>query len=167
MNFSICTYNCCSLNKNIEVVRELTGEEHSIIFLQETLITEDKLGNLHFIDENYEVVGSGSVYSERALESNAGRSEGGLACLWKRSAPFKVQKVIIEKNFIVMSLLINGVTIVFVNVYIRSDLGEVRTLNDYLESLMRLEILIESLKFDSIFFIGDFNADPSCGRAFG
>ena len=71
-------------------------------FLQETLITEDELGNLHFIDENYEVVGPGSVYSERALESNAGRSEGGLACLWRRSAPFKVQKVIIEKNFIVI-----------------------------------------------------------------
>ena len=77
----------------------------ALFFLQETLITEEKLGNLHF-------------YSERALESNAGRSEGGLACLWKRSAPFKVQKVIIEKNFIVMPLLINGITIVFVNVYI-------------------------------------------------
>ena len=125
------------------------------------------VGNLHFIDENYEVVGSGSVYSERAFESNAGRSEWGLACLWKRSASFKVQKVIIGKNFIVMSLLINGITIVFVNVYIKSDLGEVRTLNDYLESLIRIEILIESLTFDSIFFIGDFNADPLYGRAFG
>ena len=40
-------------------------------------------------------------------------------------------------------------------------------MNDYLESLIRLEILIESLKFDSIFFIGDFNADPLCERAFG
>ena len=79
MNFSKCTYNCCSLNKNIDVVRELTGDKHSIIILQETLITKDKLGNLYFIDENYEVVGSGSVYSERALESNVGRSEGGFA----------------------------------------------------------------------------------------
>ena len=136
-------------------------------FLQETLITEDKPSNLHFIDKNYEVVRSGSVYSERALESNARTSEEGLACLWKRSALFKVQKVIIEKSFIVMSLLINGLTIVFVNVYIKSDLGEVRTLNDYLELLIRLEILIESLKFDSTIFICDFNADPLRGRAFG
>ena len=66
-----------------------------------------------------------------------------------------------------MSLLINGITIVFVIVYVKSDLEEVHTLNDYLESLIRLEILIESLKFDSIFFIGDFNADHLCWRAFG
>ena len=126
-----------------------------------------KLGELQFIDENYEVVGSGSVYSEKALESNAGRSEGGLACLWLKDAPFKVEKVIIEKNFVIMSLIINSVVIVFVNVYIRSDIWEIRTLNDYLESLNELENVIGTMRFDSIFFIGDFNADPSSGRAWG
>ena len=165
MDFSICSYNCCSLNKNIDIVRELSSNKFSLIFLQETLVTEAKLGDLQFIDENYEIVGSGSVYSERALESNAGRSEGGLACLWLKKAPFKVEKVTIERNFVIMSVIINSVTIIFVNVYIRSDLWEIHTLNDYLESLSELENIIDSTKFDSIFFIGDFNADPSSGRA--
>ena len=65
-----------------------------------------------------------------------------------------------------MSILINGITIIVVNVYIRSDLGDVHSLNDYLESLIGLETLIESFKFDSIFFVGDFNADPFSGRSY-
>ena len=55
--------------------------------------------------------------------------------------------------------------IVLVNVYIRSDIWETRTLNDYLEALSQLEHIVASMRFDSIYFIGDFNADPLKGRA--
>ena len=67
MVFSICSYNCCSLNKNIDVVRELTDEKYDIIFLQETLVTEERMGELQFIDENYEVAGVCSVFSDKVL----------------------------------------------------------------------------------------------------
>ena len=52
-----------------------------------------------------------------------------------------------------------------VNVYIKSDLWEARTHNDYLNYLSQLEHLITSFNFDSIYFLGDFNADPFNGRA--
>ena len=165
MNFSICTYNCCSLNKNIDVVRELANERYDLIFLQETLVTEDRMGELQFIDENYEVVGVCSVFSDKALETNAGRSEGGLACLWRKDSLFRVVKITIEKDFIILSLEIDSLIIVLVNVYIRSDIWETQTLNNYLESLCQLGNIISSTKFDSIFFMGDFNADPFSGRA--
>ena len=48
--------------------------------------------------------------------------------------------------------------------YIKSDLWEVRTLESYLEYLNQLDLLI-STPFESVFFIGDFNADPYTGRA--
>ena len=72
MDLTVCSYDCCSLNKNVEVVRQLANKGYDILFLQETMITEDRLGDLDFIDENYEVVGSASVYSEKALESTEG-----------------------------------------------------------------------------------------------
>ena len=165
MNFSICSYNCCSLNKNIDVIRELTNEQYDLIFLQETLVTEDRMGELQFIDENYEAVGVCSVFSDIALETNAGRSEGGLACLWRKGSPFTIIEIITEKDFIVLSLEINSLIVVLVNVYIRSDIWETRTLNNYLESLCQLGNIISSTRFDSIFFMGDFNADPFSGRA--
>ena len=53
----ICTLNCCSLKKNIDLVRELTSYGYDFIFLQETFVTDDKLGILDFISEEYDCVG--------------------------------------------------------------------------------------------------------------
>ena len=83
MDVSICSYNCCSLRKNIDIVRNLTEKKYDIIFLQETFVTEEKLGQLDYIDENYESAGVGAVYSERCLASMAGCPKGGMACLWR------------------------------------------------------------------------------------
>ena len=52
-----------------------------------------------------------------------------------------------------------------VNVYLKSDLWEARTLSDYLEYLSELENLITRTRFDTVYIIGDFNIDPYTGRA--
>ena len=165
MSLKICTYNCCSLNKNIEMVRELTTERYDLILLQETFLTENRLGDLSFIDENYEVIGAPAIYSQKALESCAGRCEGGLACLWYREAPFIINSIEITKDYIVLSITHNNNVIVIVNVYVRSDICEARTLDDYLNTLSKLHNIIIDKSFDSIYFIRDFIADPSSGRA--
>ena len=105
----------------------LTGSGYDSIFLQETLVVENRLGELSFIDENYDVVGLSSVYSDKALKSNAGRSEGGPACLWRKDASYQIDKIIIENDYIIMSITTDSVVIVLVNVYIRSDIWEART----------------------------------------
>ena len=54
MDFSIlkmCSFNCCSLRKNIDMIRELASGEYDFIFLQETFVTDEKLGMFEFIDE--------------------------------------------------------------------------------------------------------------------
>ena len=70
-----------------------------------------------------------------------------------------------ENNCIGIQLIVGGHNILLVNVYIKSDLWEVRTLNAYLEYLSQLEYLITNTQFESVFFMGDFNADPYSGRA--
>ena len=165
MDLKLCTFNCCSLRKNVNLVRELCNKSFDIIFLQETLVTEDRLGDLAFINELYDYIGTGAHYSDKALASNAGRCEGGLACLWKRDGNFNINKIVTDDKFIVLQLQMGNKTILLVNVYIKSDLWEARTQNAYLECLSQLEHIIASFNFDSIYFLGDFNADPFNGRA--
>lgn len=83
----------------------------------------------------------------------------------EKNAPFKLEDIVIEKDYIVLSINVNSTIILLVNVYIRSDVWEISTLNQYLEALSNLEMIIESFKFNAIYFIGDFNADPFSGRA--
>ena len=78
----LCTFNCCSLRKNIDLVRGLADSRYDIIFLQETFITEEKLGELDFIDKNYNCVGAPATYSENVVKAGAGRPEGVGECLY-------------------------------------------------------------------------------------
>ena len=109
------------------------------------------------------MIGSASVYSEKAIESNSGRSEGGLACLWQKDSHFTVDRIITTTNYIVTSVRFGSLTLVMVNVYLRSDIWEVRTLNAYLDALSELENIVNSMRFDSIYLVGD----PFTGRAWG
>ena len=167
MNLKICNYNCCSLKKNIDLIRSLTEQSFDIIFLEETLLLSDSLGDLTHIDEQYENVGIGAIYSEKACTANRGRQEGGLACLWRRDSCFKVTKVLLEDIYIGIEITVGIHVVLLVNVYIKSDIWEARTLDAYLNYLSELENLITNSKFDSIYFLGDFNADPFSGRAWG
>ena len=161
----ICTFNCCSLRKNIDLVRELTSCHFDIIALQETFVVEEKIGQLDFIDENYECIGVGATYSEKVLTAGAGRPEGGMALLWKKNSHFKVNRVLLETNFMIFDIAVGSFNILLINVYMNSDVWEVITLEKYLQTLSSLESIIEDMDFDSIYFVGDFNADPISGRA--
>ena len=165
MDIKICSYNCCSLRKNIDIVRKLTDMNFDVIFLQETFVIDEKLGDLDYIDENYECVGVGAFYSEKSLLSVAGRPQGGMACLWRRDSPFVIDKVVINKNMCILSLSIGNLRTVLVNVYLNSDIWEIRTQTEYLENLNKMENVLVDYDFDQIYYLGDFNADPYVGRA--
>ena len=85
MDLKICSSNCCSLTKNIDIVRDLASQDYDLLFLQET--------------------------------------------------------------------------------FVKSDIWETQTLHDYLDTLSQLGNLVTELRYDSIYFIGDFNADPFSGRS--
>ena len=114
----ISTYNCCSLRKNIEVIRSIVVKKFDLIFLQETLITEDRLGDIAYIDDNYESVGSAAVYSEKSLKSYIGRYEENLLCMWRKDIHYKVKVLLLEANVIAIELLIGCNVLLLLNVYI-------------------------------------------------
>lgn len=164
-NLKLCSFNCCSLRKNIELIRELALCDYDFIFLQETFITDEKLDLLEFIDENYECIGVGATFSDNVLRSMAGRPEGGLAILWKKNSVFNINKITIERNLMFINVDILGINILLVNVYIKSISWEASSLLIYLESLSVLQDYIDNNAFDSVYLVGDFNADPFSGKA--
>ena len=74
-----------------------------VVFLQETYVTDEKLGDLDYIDEHYESIGVGAFYSEACLSSGAGRPQGGMACLWRRDSCFIIDKVVMNPNMCILS----------------------------------------------------------------
>ena len=162
---NICSYNCCSLLKNIEVVRKLTTQNFDIIMLQETFVVENMMWKLDYIDEEYDSVGVSAKLSERAKVAMAGRPEGGMAILLRKKSYINIRSTIIHDNFVVVNITIFNLNIALVNVYIKSDLWEAVTLQQYLQTLSELGTIIRDINFDLIYFIGDFNADPHSGRA--
>ena len=117
LNLKLCSFNCCSLQKNIDIVRELTRSNYDIILLQETLVIEDKIGILDYIDEKYECIGVPAIYSDKVLCSNAGRPEGGMAIMWKSASKFRVNKVVFENNIMIFNFSVGKENVVIVNVY--------------------------------------------------
>ena len=165
IQLKISSFNCCSLRKNIELIRRLTLLNYYFIFLQETFVVEDKLGILDYIDEQYECIGVGATLSEKSLVSMAGRPEGGLAVLWKKDSYFKIKEISLRNNFIFLNINIGNLNCVLVNVYLHSVSWDLTSVDNYLESLSELKDFMDSNVYDSIYFFGDFNADPFSGRA--
>ena len=118
-----------------------------------------------FDDDHYQNIGVGAKLSQKSLVSMAGRPEGGMVCLWKTDAVFNIDKVVLENNICVLCLGINDKKILLVNVYMNSDIWESTTLANYLDSLSKLEEILSDFNFDSVYMLGDFNADPFSGRA--
>ena len=167
MEIKISSYNCCSLRKNIDIVRKLTDSKYDIVFLQETFLIDDKLGDLDYVDEHYESIGVGAYFSERSLSSVAGRPQGGMGCLWRREADFAIDKVVLDQNMCILCLSYGNSKNILVNVYLNSDVWEIRTQTEYLENLNKMENILSDYVFDQIYFTGDFNSDPFIGRAWG
>ena len=165
MDVSICSYNCCSVKKNIDIIRELTNKKVDIIFLQETFLLNDNLSHLEYVDENYFAVGVGATYSESAIVNVNGRPSGGMAILWRKNVHFDIKLKSLDKDFMVIDVIVGLNKFTLVNLYIRSDLGDVLSYNNYLENLHELENIIDISNTENILFFGDFNADPHHGRA--
>ena len=124
--------------------------------MQETFQTDDKLGILDFIDEEYDSVDVGARYSDKAVASMAGRPEGGLALLWRKDLHLNINIISTEKNVLIFNVTINGFNLVFIYVYQNSDLWKVSTQKQYLEDLNKLDWYIHDLQYDKKNFTWGF-----------
>ena len=80
MSLKIVSYNCQSVNTNLDIIKLLL-QNCDILLLQETLLTENNSNLLGGISQNFNYAYTPSV---RKPGTFVGRSSGGLAILWKK-----------------------------------------------------------------------------------
>ena len=81
MALRVITYNCCSIRKKIDIVKDLLNK-CDILLLQETLISSCQLDYVSNINNDFASVHLPSY--EPYLTGNEGRLSGGLSIFWKK-----------------------------------------------------------------------------------
>ena len=76
--FKVYTYNCYSIRKNIDIVREILRKDIDFLFLQETLVPDEKLAILDYIDKNYDSINVDATFYDNSILNCTRLAIGGL-----------------------------------------------------------------------------------------
>ena len=89
MELNISSYNCCSIRKRIDPVRDML-KSNDILLCQEIILLEEDCDMLRQLDEEFDVFYVPSKPPERLGE---GRPVGGLASFYRKSSNFNVESI--------------------------------------------------------------------------
>lgn len=82
MDLKCASFNCHSIRRNCEIVKNLMTDHH-IILLQETMLYESDTGFLSRLCDDFEYAAAPSVTNFNL--DIQGRPQGGLAIYWHKS----------------------------------------------------------------------------------
>ena len=153
MNVKITSYNCCSIRKRIDPVREILLN-NDIVLLQEIILLQEDCGLLQHLDEEFDVY---YVPSKAPDNFGDGRPIGGLATLCRKSINWKVQVVQSCPSFLMVSLEIGTYKICIVNVYMPCDDRTYESLVKYQSALGELQGFLDETDCQNVLLFGDFN----------
>ena len=160
-SLQICSYNCNSIRKKVDIVRQLMNSQ-DIILLQEIILLNEDTDFIYGICDIFDAI----ILPSKCPVSECfeGRPSGGLAILWRKSLNISVNLVTENDNFIVALLNCTDRFIGLVNIYMPYDNKSNDVVDEYSHILGELQAAISELPTDNILCLGDFNADPTRGR---
>ena len=157
----ISSFNCHSIRKNVEVVKELMCKHH-IVFIQETMLTEDDTGYLSLLNDNFEYAAVPSSINYN-LDS-CGRPQGGLAIYWNKSLKEYILPIFLNNRTMGIEFIIFEKRILFLNAYLPCDYRDVDSLVSYRSALAEITVFLDNATADEVILTGDLNCDPNKGR---
>ena len=160
MELKIFSYNCGSIRKRIEKVKEILIET-DILVCQEIMLLEDDCHLLNHFDPAFDVA---IVPSKKASEFGDGRPIGGLAIFYRKNRGFVFSEVILNENFMVANIIMGSCSFYIINVYMPCDNRTIEALTKYQNILGEIQSFLNDCDSNKICILGDFNADPSRGR---
>lgn len=158
---SMTSFNCKSIKRSIQNVRELS-KSTDLIALQETwLLPHD----LNFINEVNEELGS---FAKSSVDTGAGilkvRPYGGLAILWRKAVFRDVTVVNCHSDRLAGVKIKSGESeFLLINVYMPIDCDD--NLPEFTGVLAQIFAIVEESDIETVYILGDFNAHP--GSRFG
>ncbi len=165
MALKISSFNCFSIRKRIEIVRDLL-RENDIVLLQEILLSSDTLDFATNIDSSFYCAHVPSF--DPCLHGLNGRLRGGLSVYWNKKLNNIVRPLYFSDCMIGLTISIGNVNYLLINVYMPCDDRTYDSLLKYKNSCADLLAIIETerekVSIHKVIVVGDFNADPTKGR---
>ena len=158
MDVIIKSYNCNSIRKKIDIIRNIL-KTTDILLLQEIMLYESDLNLLDEVDDNFCWAASPSLNI-----SCDGRPKSGLAIFWNKNLSNHVQSRKFNDFSMGLKIDTSNKKYFILNLYLQCDLRNDISLHEYRKSLANVHDLIHNEDFDSIIIAGDLNADPHKGR---
>ncbi|KAG7295668.1 hypothetical protein JYU34_021952 [Plutella xylostella] len=152
----LVSFNCKSVVRATDYVKELC-KNNDIIALQETWLMPHDLEYLSSIEPEFAATGSSAV--DTAAGVVRGRPYGGVALLWRKGAFDNVCIVNCKNTRIVaINCKVNGLSVLVFSVYMPTD--SIKNLPEFTECLAEVSAIIDDLKIENVFVLGDFNSHP-------
>lgn len=157
-NTVLVTFNCKSLKRSINGVRQLC-KDADIIALQETWLLPHDLSLLATIDDEFGYTGTSAVDTSKGML--IGRPYGGVALLWRKSL-FQHVSVIHSDNPRIAAIEVtvsDSRPMLIISVYMPVDCSD--NLLDLTDCLSNISAVIQERNVESVFILGDLNAHPN------
>lgn len=158
---NIVSYNCNSIRKRIEPVRDLL-KHCDILLCQEIILTEDDSDLVRGIDDNFSTCVIPSTGADSFVHE--GRPIGGMAIFYRSSLDLLVDIIARNDNFCLMKISNVYSSLFLMNIYMPYDDRTIRSVISYRTVLGEIQAILDTLSSPNLVLMGDFNADPKKGR---
>jgi hypothetical protein len=163
MYLNVATYNCNSVRNNFAIVKTLL-EDHDIVLLQETILTDDNLNFLNTLDDNFNYAAVPSTCNNS--NNFCGRASGGLAIYWSKTLSSIVRPIFYNNRIMGLKIINDNNVFLILNVYLPCDYRTNESLTSFRTTLAEISDILESEDVSDVIIAGDFNCDPNKGRFF-
>lgn len=154
--FRLASFNCKNVKRSIEDVRSLC-RACDVICLQETWLLPHDIPFISTIDSSFGYTATSAVDTSAGIVK--GRGHGGVCVLYRYSA-FQQVSVLQCNNARICAIKIatGDNTVVVMSVYLPTN--SVENLLEFSSCLSTVNAIIDEYGIESVFILGDFNADP-------
>jgi len=157
----LSTFNCFSIRRKIDLVRDLLIN-NDVIMCQEIILLEDDCHILNQIDDNFTVH---YVPSAPANSVNGdGRPVGGMALFIRKTLDIQVVIKAQSANYMVAEIRSSSYVFYLINLYMPCDGRDINCLLSFQNVLGELCVILDDLDSVNVVLAGDFNADKYKGR---
>lgn len=150
---TIATFNCKNVKRSIDDIRGLC-RTCDLVCLQETWLQIDEIPLIGTIDSGFGYTATSAMDTSAGIVR--GRPYGGVALLW-RYAAFQQVSVLKCDNPRICAIT-SDKTIVIMSVYLPTNSSD--NVQNFTDCMSAINVIIDESGTDSVFILGDFNADP-------
>ena len=158
---NIVSFNCHSIIKNIETVKQLLNR-FDIVLLQELMLMEEDIAVVEQLHPDFNcTVGIKDKNVDGIL---TGRPSRGVAILFRKYLFRFIEPIKFDDRVIGIVLSNNSFKTVILNIYMPFDKRNNDSLHDFRSYLALIESILHDTDAENVIVEGDYNADPCKSR---